>query len=145
MKERMMNKYLPALLAAILCGMTLNSAFAAEPGDVDDVTMDVIEHSDPHAVTNDIQLPDEASQEARDHIAGSDDDADHAHDAHSESHDNASDDANEDSHAAAEEDAHNDSKEAAQEDAHDNAQDAAQEQANEAKQDASDSSPSESD
>jgi len=139
-----MKKYLPALLAAILCGMTLNSALAAEQGDVDDVTMDVIEHNDPHAVTNDIQLPDEASQEARDHLAGNDD-ADHAHDEHSDSHDNASEDANEDSHAAAEEDAHSDSQEAAQEDAHDNAQSAAQEQANEAKQDASDTSSSKGD
>lgn len=137
-----MNKYVPALLAAILCGMTLNSAFASGQGDVDDVTMDVIDHSDPHAITSDIQLPDEASQEARDHVAGKHDDADHAHDAHSDSHDNATEDANEDSHASAEEDAHSDSKEAAQEDAHDTAQEAAEEQANEAKQDASDSSPS---
>lgn len=143
-----MKKYLPTLLAAILSGMTLNSAFAAETGDVDAVTMDVIDHSDPHAVTNDIQLPDQASQVARDHVAGTDNDSDHAqngHDAKSESHDNAQEDANEDSQSSAQEDAHSDSKSSAQEDAHEDSQAAAQEQAHEAMQDATDTSSSKGD
>lgn len=122
-----MKKYLPALLAAILSGMTYNSVFAAEPDDVNAVTMDVIDHSDPHAVTNDIQLPDQASQVARDHVAGTDGDDDHAQnaqDTNNESHDNATEDAHEDSQAAAQEDAQEDSQEAAQEQAHDAMQDA---------------------
>jgi len=140
----MMKKYLPALLAAILAGMMINSTYAAETGDVDDVTMDVIDHSDPHAVTNDIQLPDQASQVAKDHVAGSVDDSEHAQNA-SESHDNATDEANEDSHASAEEDAHTDAQEAATEDANDDAQAAAQDDANQAMQDATDASSSKGD
>lgn len=119
-----MKKYLPALLAAILSGMTLNSAFAADTSDVDAVTMDVIEHSDPHAVTNDIQLPDEASQEARDHVAGADNDNEHEQEANAESHDSAQEDAHSDSQAEAQDDAHEDSQSAAQEQAHDAMQDA---------------------
>lgn len=128
-----MKKYLPALLAAFLAGMICNSAFAADQGDVDDVTMDVIDHSDPHAVTNDIQLPEQANHEASDHLAGSVDDSDHAQNENSDSHDNATEDANEDSHAAAEE--------AAKEDAEDTS-DSAQEQASDAMQDANDASSS---
>ena len=143
-----MKKYLPALLVAILSGMTLNSAFAADTGDVDAVTMDVIDHSDPHAVTNDIQLPDDASQVARDHVAGTDNDSDHAqnaHDANAESHDSAQEDANEDSHSSAQEDAHTDAQDAAQEDAHEDSQAAAQEQAHQAMQDAADAATSKGD
>ena len=143
-----MKKYLPALLAAILSGMTLNSAYAAGQGDVDDVTMDVIDHSDPHAVTNDIQLPDEANQVARDHVAGTDNDSDHAqsaHDANAESHDSAQEDANEDHQSSAQEDAHADAQAAAQEDAHEDSQAAAQEQAHQAMQDAADAANSKGD
>lgn len=140
-----MKKYLPALLAAVLSGMMINSTYAAEQGDVDDVTMDVIDHSDPHAVTNDIQLPDQASQMAKDHVGGADNDADHAHDANSESHADATDDAHEDSHASAEEDAHTDAQEAATEDAQDDSQSSAQEQAHQAMQDASDAADSKGD
>lgn len=140
-----MKKYLPTLLAAILAGMTVNSAFAAGSDDVDAVTMDVIDHSDPHAVTNDIQLPDQANQEARDHVAGTDSDSDHAQnaqDTHSESHDTATEDANEDSQSAAQDDAQSDSQSAAQDDAHEDSQAAAQEQAHQAMQDATDASSS---
>lgn len=129
-----MKKYLPALLAAMLSGMMINTVYAADSGDVDDVTMDVIDHSDPHAVTNDIVLPDQASQVAKDHVAGNVDDSEHAQNA-SDTHDNATEEANEDSHAAAEEDAHSDAQEAATEDANEASQ-AAEETASQAMDDA---------
>ncbi len=139
-----MKKYLPALLAAILSGTLINSTYAADTGDVDDVTMDVIDHSDPHAVTNDIQLPDQANQVAKDHVAGTVDDSEHAQNAN-DSHDNATEEANEDSHASAEEDAHTDAQDAATEDAHEDSQAAAEEQAHQAMQDATDASSSKGD
>jgi len=158
-----MKKYVPVLLAAVLAGMTVNSAFAAGQGDVDDVTMDVINNSDPHAVTNDIQLPEEANHEAVEHVAGTVDDSDHASDAKSESHDNATEDASDDSKAEAAETTQEDSQDAAQQqadqamqDATDSAQqqadqamqdatDAAQQQADQAKQDATDAAQSKGD
>lgn len=133
-----MKKYLPILLTAILAGMTVNSAFAAGQGDVDDVTMDVISHSDPHAVTNNIQLPDQANQEADDHVAGTVDDSDHASDANSESQENATEDATDDSQATAADDAQS----SAQEDSQEDSQAAAEEQAHQAMQDATDASSS---
>lgn len=126
-----MKKYLPALLAAIMVGMTVNSAYAAGQGDVNDVTMDVINNSNPQDVTNDIQLPTEASQEADDHVAGTADDSDQSADAKSESKDSATEDASEDSKA--------DAAEAAQEDSQDAEQEA--DQAMQDAQDAADTSP----
>lgn len=116
-----MKKYLPALLAAILSGMVINSTYAAETVDVNDVTMDVIDHSDPQAVTNDIQLPDQANQEAKDHVAGTEDDSEHAQNGHDDS---SVEDAKDDSHADAQEDAREDSQNDAQEEAHDAMEDA---------------------
>lgn len=120
-----MKKYLPTLIAAILVGMTVSPAYAAGQGDVDDVTMNVIDNSNPQDVTNDIQLPTQANQEADDHVAGTVDDSDHVADDKTESHDNAAEDTNDDSQAAAQEDADEDSHAAAEEDAHQAMQDAA--------------------
>jgi hypothetical protein len=127
----MIKKFLPALIAAILSGITYNSAFAVESDDVDTVTMDVIEQSDPAEVTHEIELPDAASDEAREHVnqQGSSDDAheQHSADTHEDSHDAAQDDA----HENAQEQAHEDAQDDAQEQAHEDAQDDAQEQAHE--------------
>jgi len=126
----MTKKYLPALIGAILAGMTLNSALASDRDDVGSVTMDVIEHSDPHEVTHDINLPDQASDEAREHVnqQGHSDDAheQHSSDSHDDSHDAAHEDAHEESAEAAHEDAHEDAHDSAQEQAHDDSMDSSQ-------------------
>ncbi|MEJ2450126.1 MAG: hypothetical protein P8047_05560 [Gammaproteobacteria bacterium] len=128
-----MKKYLPSLLAAILVGMSVNSAYAEGQGDVDDVTMNVIDQSNPQDVTSNIQLPAQASPEAAEHVNGTADNDETASDSSSESSEAASqgtdesaaNDADAAAQAAAEEDAHEDSHAAAEEQATQALQDAA--------------------
>jgi len=111
-----MKKLLPILISAILSGMTLNSAFAAGADDVGTVTMDVIDHSDPHEITNDIQLPEQASETAKDQLSGD-----------SDSHDKSTEvEAHEDTMGDAKDDAMDDAKDDAMDDATENAKQEAQ-------------------
>jgi len=127
----MKKKLIPALLTAVLAGMTVNSAYAAEADDVGSVTMDVVEHSDPHEVTNDLQLPDQASDTAKEHVAGADD-----------SHDNKAEDMHENSgaedHESSMSEAKDEAKDDAMDDAKDDASDAAEQEAHDAMQESSD-------
>jgi hypothetical protein len=127
----MKKKLIPALLTAVLAGMTVNSVYAADADDVGSVTMDVMEHNDPHEVTNDIQLPDQASDTAKEHVAGADD-----------SHDNKSEDMHENSeaedHESSMSEAKDEAKDDAMDDAKDDASDAAEQEAHDAMQESSD-------
>lgn len=105
-----MKKYLPALIAAFLVGVTVNNAYADGSGDVDDVTMNVVDQNNPQDVTSNIQLPAQASPEAAEHVNGTADDdtqtdVDYKAD-QAEAQAEAQEEAHEDSHAAAEEQAH---------------------------------------
>lgn len=131
-----MKKYLPTLLAAILVGMTVNSAYAEGQGDVDDVTMNVIDQSNPQDVTSNIQLPAQASPEAAEHVNGTKDNDENTADSTTESSETSKQDAD----ASAANDADADAQAAAQEDAHENSHAAAEEEAHQAMQDAMDSS-----
>ncbi|MBI3562127.1 MAG: hypothetical protein HY080_10480 [Gammaproteobacteria bacterium] len=46
-----------ALFAALLLNASLSLVAVASPADIDDVTMDVVKHSDPQEITQDIKLP----------------------------------------------------------------------------------------
>jgi len=128
----MKKKLIPALLTAVLAGMTLNTAYAADTADdIGSVTMDAVEHSDPHEITNDLQLPDQASDTAKEHVAGAGD-----------SHDNSTEDMHENSEAEDHESSMSDAKDEAKDDAMDDAKDdaasSAEQEAHDAMQDSSD-------
>ncbi len=84
-----MNIFKQSLLAAILAGMSISNVLADTHADVDDLTMDVLENHDLHEVAHEIELPDQASDEAREHIG--------------DGHENRHDDATEEAEHAAEE------------------------------------------
>lgn len=72
-----------SLLLVVLLSTPFSLAMAAESPDVDDVTMDVVKHSDPSEVTNDIKLPEAMETE------------DHSHDGEAHAKDDPNDDADE--------------------------------------------------
>ncbi len=100
-----------AMLLVVLLSAPFSLVMAAASPDVDDVTMDVVKHSDPSEVTNDIKLPEATETE------------DHGHDgkahAKDDTKDDAKDDVNEDAkeHSQESKEHAEDSKDSSQESA----------------------------
>lgn len=108
-----------SLLLMLLLSAPFSLAMAANPPDLDDVTMDVVKHNDPREITNDIKLPDAMEKDEHEHHGKDKDHAnddanehkEHAEDSkeHAEESKEQAEDSKESSHESATE-SHDDSK-----------------------------------
>lgn len=102
-----------SLLLLVLVSAPFSFAMAAASSELDDVTMDVVKHSDPGEITHDIKLPDAVEKDEHEHHAKSDvhEDKDHADDSkeHASESKEQAEDSKESSHESATE-SHDDVK-----------------------------------
>ena len=121
-----MKKQLPFLISIIMTGISLPGAYASERPEVDDITMDVIEHGDPREVTHEIRLPEHGDHDSRDDHAHHDKHGDKHDSRHEDSHDDDRHESREEAHEESREEAHEESRDESKEDAHDSAQESAE-------------------